>query len=774
MKLHALKRATSFVVVFSISFAFIFATEARSGAQLDLSPLPPTSTRAAEPLPHFPSLMAAYVWRNWNLVEIEKLARTVDASPAQLEAIADALGLPKYEAPQWSSARSYITIVRRNWSLLPYEQLLTLLELTPTEFAEKLREDDFLSVKLGEKPLCEPLRYSAPSEEELAACRKIAQDVKAATSSSVAELFDRPNAYLFRFLDDLGGDAEPLPIDASNVSPQFELCYLHSYFAVFGDPLLQDSSLLYPDKLFAKLQERGVNGVWLHSLLRDLTPATADFPEFGARSEERRATLRDLVARAKRYGIDVYLYMNEPRAMPSEFFAAHPEEKGVEEGQYCAMCASAPKVRQWLSDSLAYLFTDVPGLGGVFTISGSENLTSCVSHGAQANCPRCSQHSDADLIVDLNAAMEEGVHRGSPDAKVIVWDWGWRGHGMAEDIIAKLSKNVWLQSVSEWALPLKRGGVDVTVGEYSISAVGPGPRAQAHWAAAKAAGIKTIAKCQFNTTWESGSIPAIPAMDLVAQHARNLSHSGVDGVMAGWTLGGYPSLNLELVHEFATAPNITVDEALSKLATRYYGAQGAKLAREGWTTISEAFQEFPYGGGVIYTAPNLIGPMNLLRLEPTGWHASMVGIPYDDLNAWKGPYPAETFAEQMQKCGEGFLKGAKILKNAAQFENKSEAQAQALYAEAAGILYLSCAEQTRFVMARDALNNDGEKSGADAVKTMLDVAKNELELARALRDLQVRDSTIGFESTNQYWFVTNDAVEKIVSCLYIIDRLEND
>ena len=182
----------------------------------------------------------------------------------------------------------------------------------------------------------------------------------------------------------------------------------------------------------------------------------------------------------------------------------------------------------------------------------------------------------------LRQAMEEGVHRSAPDAKVIVWDWGWRGHGMATDIIERLPKSVWLQSVSEWALPLNRGGVPVQVGEYSISAVGPGPRAKAHWAAAKKAGLKAVAKCQFNTTWEIASIPSIPALDLVARHAANLSRSGVDGVMAGWSLGGFPSVNLEIVHAFAVDPAATEEGVLNAMAARYFGEDGAALARRGW------------------------------------------------------------------------------------------------------------------------------------------------------------------------------------------------
>ena len=796
-------------------------TLASGGASLDLSPLPTGEEKAAEPIPHFPNRTAAFVWRNWNLATLEAMARTLETAPEKIAQIAELLGLPPYKEPTWEPDRVYITLTRRNWSILPYEQMLTLLDLEPAEFAEKLREDDFLWVKLGRlKPVCEILRFEEPSEADVAAMRKIAADVR----ETLGDELDAPETPRFAFLDELGtvdeknlaagkdlttemnltvgegasvgensakdggsdgdGTTNGNGKNAAKNKSRFEVCYLHSYFAVFGDPLLQDDAKLCPDGLLQKLSERGVNGVWLHALLRDLAPPTAEFPELGAKSDVRRATLRNLVKRAKKYGIDVYLYMNEPRALPAPFFENRPHIRGVAQEKYFAMCASAPETRRWLVDSLAAVFADVPGLGGIFTITGSENLTTCASHMRQDECPRCSKRDYVDLIVDLNAAMAEGVWRSAPDAKVIVWDWGWRGHGLATDIIERLPKGVWLQSVSEWALPLERGGVPVSVGEYSISAVGPGPRAVEHWAAAKKAGLKTIAKCQFNATWEIASIPTIPALDLVVRHAANLSRSGVDGTMAGWSLGGFPSINLEALQEFKDETT-TETEALDRLATRVFGAEGAATGRAGWTKVSRAFEEFPYSGAVVYNAPNQVGPANLLRLEPTGYRATMVGIPYDDVAAWTAPYPPPVFAEQMEKCGRGFREGAALLAEAAKNappERRGEAERQARCADVAGVVYLSCANQTRFVLLRDERNalrraenaeNSENAARLTAVEAeMAALVRDEIELAKALRRAAAADSCVGFESTNQYWFVPNDLVEKIISCRQILDELD--
>ena len=224
---------------------------------------------------------------------------------------------------------------------------------------------------------------------------------------------------------------------------------------------------------------------------------------------------------------------------------------GVREGEFTALCTSHPAVRQWMGDALAHVFRQVPDLAGVFTITASENLTNCASHGDWQSLPALQESQRRRIIAEVNAVIEEGVHRGNPKAKVIVWDWGWRGHGDAPDIIARLPKSVWLMSVSEWDLPIDRGGVQ-DIGRR-ILAFPPSDRARGRRATgrpAKEAGLKTVAKVQLNNTWELSTVPYLPVMDLVAEHCHNLASAGVDGMMLSWTLGGYPSPNLEIAARF--------------------------------------------------------------------------------------------------------------------------------------------------------------------------------------------------------------------------------
>jgi hypothetical protein len=202
-------------------------------------------------------------------------------------------------------------------------------------------------------------------------------------------------------------------------------------------------------------------------------------------------------------------------------------------------------------------------------------------------------------------------------------------------------------------VPIERGGVRSAIGEYALSVIGPGPRATRQWELARQAGLKTVAKVQLNNSRELSTVPYLPVMDLVAGNCRNLSQARVDGMMLSWSLGGYPSPNLEIAHRFDRAPPPTVDEVLDTVARERFGPDGAPWARKAWTAFSRAFGEYPYDGSVLYQCPIQMGPANLLYPARTGYRATMTGIPYDDLDGWRGPYPADTLAAQFAKVAEG-------------------------------------------------------------------------------------------------------------------------
>ena len=176
-------------------------------------------------------------------------------------------------------------------------------------------------------------------------------------------------------------------------------------------------------------------------------------------------------------------------------------------------------------------------------------------------------------------------------------------------------------------------------------------------------------------------------------------------------------------------------------------------SRAAWTAFSTAFSEFPYDAGVLYSAPQHYGPANLLFARPTGYKATMVGLPYDDLAAWRGPYPAEILAGQFEKVAKGWSTGVGLWD---QVQGDAAASDRPPF-RAAGLHFRSVANQVRFILARDAGRRE----------EMIRLLDAEAKTAAELLPLDLQDSRIGFESSNQYYYTPLDLVEKVINCEFI-------
>ncbi len=558
--------------------------------------------------------------------------------------------------------------------------------------------------------------------------------------------------------------------------------YVYSYFALYGDPLMEEAVNPFPDGFLDKLARAGVNGVWLQAVLRNLAPSN-QFPEFGTGWQTRLQNLNKLVERCDRYGIRIYMYVNEPRSMPAEFFRRHPNVKGSYDAYdpgYFAMCTSTAEVREWLSDSLAHLFAQVPKLGGIFCINLSENLTNCYSHGHADLCPRCSKRQGEEVVAEVIGTFRDGVRRSSREAQVIAWDWGWGKDWVpngaeAEGILARLPADVPMLSVSEWNLPINRGGHSTKVGEYSMSVVGPGPRAARNWELARQKGISTLAKVQFSNTWEISAVPYIPVTNLVAEHCERLLKAEIHGLMLSWTEGGYPSPNFEVAKEFYYSPAATAPEVLKSVAERRYGQAAAPRVLDAWQAFSAAFTKFPMeGGNVVYYVPTQHGPANPLRLQRTGYKATVMLCPYDDYKTWVGTYPVEVAERQYEKMAELWEPGLKTFRDALELvpaHQQKRARRDLGIAETCYFHFKSTANQIHFYRLREELES-APQNRSEVVAQMVKIAEQEIELAKRQYAIARSDSTIAYEASNHYYYRPLDLAEKVLNCRQVIETLQ--
>jgi len=108
----------------------------------------PNIQRVKMPENIFPTKWQTVIFRNYGLVSLQNIATVLGCDTKVVEREALRLGLPKTECDGVWEKKGYITIIRNNWFLLPYSQLLKLLNITEEKLDYILLNDDFLGVKL--------------------------------------------------------------------------------------------------------------------------------------------------------------------------------------------------------------------------------------------------------------------------------------------------------------------------------------------------------------------------------------------------------------------------------------------------------------------------------------------------------------------------------------------------------------------------------------------------------------------------------------------------
>lgn len=706
---------------------------------------------------HFPDPLCAFVYRNWGIITPKTMARVVECREEDICRLALEMGLlPREVDPSWLRY-GYLTVIRSNWHLLDYEQLCLLLDCSEEKLTFIIKEEDFFGEKLGGykpnsfKPETGKLLWHDFDRSSLSLIREATEEFYAKLPPETIHPFDFEAS--FRWV----GEAAPRTATKERFCDRI----VYPYCALYGDTFLADMDFSFSDALLRAYQAVGVTGIWCQAVLYALAPFPFD-PSLSERWEERLTNMRALTERMAKYGLKLYLYLNEPRSMPLSFFEKYPDLKGSVHGDYASLCTSTPAVQQYLRDAVATITRSVPLLGGFFTIVASENRTNCYSHSedGQTDCPRCRQRRRADVLAEVNALIREGASSINPAVKTIAWDWG-----MYEELPAAfvdaLPTDVDVMGVSEQVVEKIVGGIKTKVIDYSISVVGPGDFARKIWHRAAQRGQKRYAKCQFNNTWECSFVPFLPAFRQVYTHMKGLCEEQVDGVFLSWTLGGFPSVTLRMLSMLFDEGEIP---SLHSLYERVFPSEVLDIVERAGECFSDSFDHFPFDLNVAYHAPHNYGPSNLLFEKPTGFEATMVGYPYDDLNNWRSIYPEDVFENQFLLLSTGWERGIRLLKEIPEeFVSHSTAlQELTDCAEAAYCHFRSTYLQIRFVRVRD-----GKEKG-----DLSEIAEEEASLALRLAAVQRRNPCIGYESSNHYFYHTSLLAEKYVNCRYLSKKVK--
>ncbi len=685
----------------------------------------------------FPKPFQTVIFRNYGYIANERIARVLSCDVKTVEDEAKRLGLSRVEYDARWETRGFITIIRNNWYLLPYSQLMTLLDYDEHRLDFILRNEDFLFVKLGFfKPLCPEITYEPLTDEEKEETVRIAKEIESRLAYDA-----RP----FSFFD--GMDGTPLPIVETN-----GIRLIHGYLSLCGDAFVEDSESYFPDSLFRLYQENGINGVWLHGVLAALSPYPYD-PTQSDLYELRRKNLAILVERAARYGIKVYLYLNEPRALPEEKLGRNEYLAGRRADGLASLCFERQEVRDYLYTAVKDLLTAVPGLGGFITITMSENATHCNSMAKEScNCEVCRNISAEVSAAAVNNVIMKAVRDANTGARLLAFLWGWSAHmGWTEAQtahgISLLDPDIITVVTSEYGRKTLIGGVQSEVVDYSLPNYGPSPLAKLSFRESKKRGGVTCAKIQVNNSWECASTPYLPVFDLVYRHISALDEVDVHNYMLTWTLGGYPSLMLDLVREFAEAPK---EFSLDAWYRRHYGSDASRV-HDAVSHFSAGLSEYPYSVRPVYDGPKTLGASNPWSLSPSGNASTMVCYAFDDYERWIDPYPYEIYISQYEKLLPEWEEGLRILESVAETPLVRELR---IYAETAYVHYKADLLHTRFAHdKRDvAANRD----------TLLKTLSEEREVAEHNIRLWEASPFVGYEASNHYFYNDRNLIEKLL------------
>ncbi len=694
----------------------------------------PKLDKAPVKIPHFPTLECAFVYRALEFFTYEKIAKTLGTTPENIKELGAAMGIMEDQKSDVWLRVGYITIIRAMWHLMPYEQLIELLETDEDELAILLREEDFLDIKLGKKPVCERLAWKEITESDKVALARIK------LSMSTLSL-EGKKPFEFDYI---------MPDVELSGKENFGARIIYLFSGLYQKCLDVDSETYCPDSLLESYSRVGVNGIYLQGVLYLLT----EFPfnkELSAGYEKRLANLKKFTERCDKYGIKIYLYLNEPRSMNKAFFEKYPHIKGHESNdEHICMCTSTKEVQDYLSNALETICRNAPLIGGFICMCKSENLTNCYSHvhvPEKCNCPRCSQRTVGEVIGEIFHAFRAGVDRVDPSIKVFDFSWDCDTLEARFDVIDHLPERVIVESIAESGIKYTIGGLERTLADYSLNIIGPGERSLAMWKRAQQRGLETAAKVQINNTWECSTVPALPVFDKVDKMMSGLRDAGVNHVQLSWTLGGYPSMNLLYAckYFFENAKIPTISDNMVK-ATKLF---------------SEAFSEFPSSLNVAYFGPQNSGPSTLFYEEPTGYRATMTCYAYDDLTRWRGAergatkfYPEDVYIDQLTKLCTKWKEGLALIEN----DDNEELR---VMAEAGYSLFRSSLNLSKFVSLRD---NGGTN------KELYDIVLDERENAVNMLALMNKNPAIGFEAANHYYFSRFGICEKVVNCDYLLEK----
>ena len=533
-----------------------------------------------------------------------------------------------------------------------------------------------------------------------------------------------------------------------------------------GDELFDDIDY-YPEGYLNRLMHDGINAIWIYSSF-DALVKTSLIPEYGIGAEKRIEKLNSVVGRCKRYGIDVFIFAMEPMSMEESAIKSkygdiakkYPHALGAKGDGPAAFCPYTDFAKAYYTEAVKKLFTDVPQLAGLMTITQGERVTTCSnSYGDLAkgvwynDCPHCAGKTKPEILSYAVNMIRDALRAAKPTAEFISWTYSHRSwdDDMISYYVEHAPKSIALMQNFEDAGRTVQLGKKRVAFDYWLSYVGPSHMFEHTAAVARKYGKTLYAKMQACCSHECASVPYIPAPGIIFDKVTRAMELGVTGIMESWYFGNYPCIMSKAIDLLAFGNRFASKrDFLRYLAGIYWPYADVEKVVDAWEAFEEGYTQYPVNQMFGYYGPMHDGIVWELALLPKNFSLSRSWQLIDKTDGDRigeclfNGHTIEEAVLLLDTMNENWTKGCKALAETAVAKSGEENE-QLNVAKAIEILFRSGRNVMRFYQLR----GDIGYGRGDAKKNLAEIKRivaEEKENCRKMIELCKKDNRLGYHS----------------------------
>lgn len=475
--------------------------------------------------------------------------------------------------------------------------------------------------------------------------------------------------------------------------------------------------------------------------------------------------ISDVIRRAKRFGILVFLYNYIPAFI-------HPDDPGSEQvfdrtfGELFRRYPDAAGL-SLCGESLEFPSKDPHTTGKIYSQSMTDGISD--TRPSPGWYP-CSDYPD------YLAAIERAVHRVKPDAILTfsTYNWAYESEENREAFLKRLPQGYTLKVCYENMTPRTLEGLRTPIMDYTMSAGQPGAYFKSECTIAKKLGIPVHGNV--NTTgiaWDFGCVPYVPApyklIERLAYLRRARTELNVTSHYATHHYGWWSCVASDLGKWYSWEDyEPDSEQLLEKIAIRDYGRDAAPAVLRAWRLWSDAMDHYvasnedqygPWRVGAAYPfifQPNITRTMLPKEIQfPTapqahfGWRIiKTLYQPYENSNQAPGflRFPAEL--RELRKMEAEWLDGLR------QLEGVSDSP-EGMYLAALGQFILCSIRTVIHIKTWWGLNmqlqlSPSAQAALDRLDEIEQLAREELTNALEALPAVRADSRLGWEPSMEY------------------------